>query len=96
MYVLLVFVAALLPRIALPPNETRAFEFAGATAVRDRTTRFEFVPVRDATAVFVPVRDTTLRVLPERDVVFAFVPARDTTLRDVVAVRATLFVVVCV
>jgi len=88
-------VVALLPRMADPPNDTRAFDCAGAIAVRLRTLRFVFTPVRDVTTLFVPARDTTLRDAPVRDATTLFVPARDTTLRDAVAVRATLFVCDC-
>lgn len=96
MYAFVVFDVALLPRIAAPPNDTRAFVWAGMTAVRLRTERADAAPVpRDTTAFDVPVRDTTLRDAPVlRDATAPVVPARDTTLRDV-AVRATFAVFDC-
>lgn len=87
------FVAALLPRIALPCNETRA-----VVPARDTTLRDGFV-VRDTV-----VRDTTLRPLVvalPRDTVFAVVRDADTlgravvvVVRDAVAVRAVVGVAV--
>ena len=91
------FVAALLPRIALPCNETRA-------VVPARDTTLRFVVARDAFAT-VP-RDTTLRplvVAVPRDTVFAV--ARDAVMlgravvvvarvASVVAVRAVVGVAV--
>ena len=87
------FVAALLPRIALPCKETRA-----VVPARDTTLRDGFV-VRDTV-----VRDTTLRplvVAVPRDTVFAVVRDADTlgravvvVVRDAVAVRAVVGVAV--
>ena len=89
------FVAALLPRIALPCNETRA-------VVPARDTTLRFVVARDAFAT-VP-RDTTLRplvVAVPRDTVFAVVRDADTlgravivVVRDAVVVRAVVGVAV--
>ena len=89
------FVAALLPRIALPCNETRA-------VVPARDTTLRFVVARDAFAT-VP-RDTTLRplvVAVPRDTVFAVVRDADTlgravvvVVRDAVVVRAVVGVTV--
>ena len=87
------FVAALLPRIALPCKETRA-----VVPARDTTLRDGFV-VRDTV-----VRDTTLRPLVvalPRETVFAVVRDADTlgravavVVRDAVAVRAVVGVAV--
>lgn len=89
------FVAALLPRIALPCNETRA-------VVPARDTTLRFVVARDAFAT-VP-RDTTLRplvVAVPRDTVFAVARDADTlgravvvVVRDAVVVRAVVGVAV--
>ena len=89
------FVAALLPRIALPCKETRA-------VVPARDTTLRFVVARDAFAT-VP-RDTTLRplvVAVPRDTVFAVVRDADTlgravvvVVRDAVVVRAVVGVAV--
>ena len=89
------FVAALLPRIALPCKETRA-------VVPARDTTLRFVVARDAFAT-VP-RDTTLRplvVAVPRDTVFAVVRDADTlgravvvVVRDAVVVRAGVGVAV--
>lgn len=89
------FVAALLPRMALPCNETRA-------VVPARDTTLRFVVARDAFAT-VP-RDTTLRplvVAVPRDTVFAVVRDADTlgravvvVVRDAVVVRAGVGVAV--
>ena len=82
------FVAALLPRIALPCKETRA-------VVPARDTTLRFVVARDAFAT-VP-RDTTLRplvVAVPRDTVFAVVRDADTLGRAVIVVVRDAVVVV--
>ena len=84
------FVAALLPRMALPCNETRA-------VVPARDTTLRFVVARDAFAT-VP-RDTTLRplvVAVPRDTVFAVVRDADTLGRAVIVVVARVAAVVAV
>jgi len=88
---------ALLPRMALPCNETRDATLAGVVAVLVRTVRAAVVPVARDTVLFVAARDTTARPVfaaVARDVVFV-VAARDATVRLVaappaVAVRATV------
>lgn len=81
---------ALLPRIALPCNETR--DVAGAVAVRERTVRAVlFAATRDT--VFVVPRDTTLRDVVPRDTVFAVPRDTDALGRPVaVVVRAVVVV----
>lgn len=79
-------VVPLLPRIALPCNDTRDVVGAAFVAVRARTLRVVVAPARVA-----GVRDTTLRVAVRVFVVARFVVARVVTLRAVP--RDTVFAV---